>query len=175
MLMAMVILGLVFGIALSVTIALFAVLSMEGGFRDNLLAVSHHTLRRLTGRVPKTVPGSTAGRQLEAETRLRAMTEEAKVLHRLVDQTRVERDQLKIEIQAIAKAREQLQLDAQVRDARIAELVASLQTESGRVVHLREEAGSLAAEIARLRTEVRDLQMELNVAQSGVDLTGASR
>ena len=175
MVMAMAIIGFVFGAVLVVTVALFAVLSMEGGFRENLEATARLALRRLTGRAPKITAASPAGRAMELEGRLRTMAEEAKVLQKLIEQTRGERDALKLELQKAARDREEAANAAQARDARIAELMATLQAESGRVIQLREEAGGLQAQIADLKTQVRDLETELNVAQSGVDLTGVPR
>jgi hypothetical protein len=86
---AMLIIGVLFGVALSVTVALFAILSMEGRFSDNLRATAGQALRRLTGRGPRPGAGLAAGsRAPEFEARLRTLTEEVRVMQRLLDQTK---------------------------------------------------------------------------------------
>jgi septal ring factor EnvC (AmiA/AmiB activator) len=56
----------------------------------------------------------------------------------------------------------------------VAALQDSLNNESSRTIQLRDEVGDRTAEVSRLRGEVRDLQTELEVAQSGAGFSSVS-
>lgn len=170
MLFAMLMLGLLLGAAATATVALFAILSMEGRFSDNLRDVATTTLRRMAGRAPRTPSASGVGRNIESDNRIRALQEEARVMQKLIDQTRVERDAARGQIDRASQEQEALKATVSSRDERIAALDATIKTEAGKLLEVREQGGAMQAEIIRLRGEIRDLETELSVAQSNVGL-----
>lgn len=170
---AMFIIGILIGVALSATVALFGVLSMDGRFGDNLKAAATEARLRLTGRnrrLQVTVPG----RNPETDARVRGLQEEIKVMQRLVEQGRAEGE---AHAGASTRSAEQLAaLQAAVvdRDQRILALEASLKEEGAAKSHLRDELALRSAELAGAKRDVRDLETELSVAQSGAGFSSVS-
>lgn len=168
----MAIVGFLFGITLTVTVGVFAVLSMEGGFAENLRAAALEARRRITGQHR---PVATAAvRSTELDNRVRGLQEEIKVMQRLLDQGRVERE---TQLAAATKATEDIAtLRAAViaRDERIAEMDQAGRSSSDETLRLREQLGSRDAELATARRDLRDLETELSLAQSGSDFTSIS-
>jgi chromosome segregation ATPase len=169
MLFAMFLMGLLFGVALAVTLALFAVLAMDGRFADNVVAAARFGRDRLTGRLPR-AEATTVIRSPESDARLRALQEEIRVQQRLLEQARVEREGHTAEVQ-------QLQLDlTSLREAnagceqRIGERDAALRESTAVAARAREELALANAELARARREAKDLETELGVARSGAGL-----
>ncbi len=169
MTMAMFIVGLLFGVALTVTVALFGILSMDGRFRENLVAAASECRNRLTGR-HRRGQASAPSRGIESDTRLRALQEEVRVMQRLMEQARVERE---------AQAEESRRAGAEVaalrgllteREAQVSARDAALAETTAAVITAREQLADRSAELARSRREAKDLETELGIVQSGTGL-----
>lgn len=163
---AMLIIGVLFGFALSVTLALFGILSMGGRFVDNAKAALAEAQSRLTGRQRLAAVPATA-RSGESESRQRALQEEVRVMQRLMEQARAEYAALGTELDKaaaeLAATRSALGEKAQA----VADLETRVQAERQSVVQLQDSLAERCAELAQSRRELRDLQTELSVLQSG--------
>jgi chromosome segregation ATPase len=166
MALAMALIGLLFGIALTVTVAVFAVLSMDGAFADNLRLAARAAQARLTGRHRPSAP-VVASRSPEADSRIRGLQEEVKVMQRLLEQGRVEREQAAATAGRSAEEKAALHAAIAERDEKIVLLQETVRSESAQSARWREELAQRAAELAAARRELRDLETELSVAQSG--------
>jgi chromosome segregation ATPase len=163
---AMLIIGVLFGVALAVTLAVFGILSMDGRFADNAKAAAAQGLARLTGRRPRATV-SAAGPNPESEARIRGLQEEIRVMQRLMEQGRSERTALGEEIERLRAERAAASTALGERDRTVAELEARVQAERTKCVQLHDSLAERSAELARSRREARDLQTELSVMQSG--------
>ena len=170
---AMLVVGLLFGIALSMTIAVFAALSMGGSFQENLKAASAELRAWITGRRRK-MPASVSVRSVESETRIRALQEEIRVMQRLMDQARVTRETHTNEVSKATTEISALRAAAAERDERLAGMETMLREETARAGKAREELAELAAQLARSRQETKDLETELSVVQSGAGMSAIS-
>jgi chromosome segregation ATPase len=169
MVLAMLLLGFLCGVALSVTLALFAILSMDGRFTENLACALAECRAWLTGGRRRQTPQGPA-RSPETDARVRGLQEEVKVMQRLIEQGRGERQ---AHVDAAAKVAEEvagLRAAAGKRDEERAALEKELHERTAQVEKLREELAARAAELARSEREARDLQTELSVAASGAGL-----
>lgn len=170
MVLAMVIVGLLMGVALSFTVALFVILSMDGRFRDNLRETALLCRDLATGRRRPAPARVIATRVPEADARIRSLQEEVRVMQRLLEDARTERaahageaGQAHAEIEALRAALAEREAQVAARDAALAESGAACS-------RAREELAERTAELARSRREVRDLETEIGVLQSGAGL-----
>ncbi len=173
MTLAMLIVGLLFGIALCLTIAVFAVLSIGGHFPENLKAAAVELRARLTSRNRK--PRSSApARTVETEARMRALQEEIRVMQRLMDQARVDREMHASEMQKATEEISALRIVADDRGERLAAVEKLLSEETVKTGKLRDELADVSAQFARSRQEIKDLETELSLAQSGAGMSAIS-
>lgn len=173
MTLAMLLVGLLFGVALSITAALFAVLGMGGHFRRNLRAARVELRRWLTGRnrrTPHQVPVPT----IENETQIRSLREEIRVMQRMLDQARVEREAHKDELQEATGEIAALRVSVSGRSDQLAAMETALRGEAEKAVKLREEMAALSAELARSKREARDLETEISLLQSSSGMSAIS-
>ena len=173
MTVAMLMAGLLFGVAFSVTLALFGILSMDGHFSANIKAAAAEIRARITGRHRK-VRSAGPVRDIEGEAKLRALQEEVRVMQRLMDKTRVERES---QVDEMRKARGEIaSLRAAVgeRDERLLGFEGTLRNETEKTGKLRDEFADQAALLAKSRREIKDLETELSVVQSGAGLSAVS-
>jgi hypothetical protein len=175
MVLAMAVIGLLFGVALTLTVAAFGVLSMDGRFAENLSAAARAAQARLTGR-HRTAAAATAAvaRSPETEARIRGLQEEVKVMQRLLDQARVEREQNAATDLRTAEETAALRALVAERDEKIGALQEAARLESANAMRWREELARQAEELATARRELRDLETELSVAQSGAGYSSIS-
>lgn len=170
MVFGMFIVGLLFGLALAVTLALFGILSMGGRFIENLKAAAAAAQLRLTGRYPRTAV-TIPVRGTESEARIRNLQEEVRVQQRLMEQARTEREAAAEESK---RAREEI---TTLRDAlaehegQLGERDTALKEAGAATAQVREELTAAKAELARSRRELKDLETELGIARSGAGLS----
>jgi chromosome segregation ATPase len=173
MAMAMLIVGLLIGVALTVTVAAFGVLSMDGRFRDNVRAAMNECRNRLTGRHPRAQNVGPA-RSVEGDARIRALQEEVRVMQRLMDQARVERE---------TQAEESRRAGAEIltlrgllaeREEQLGSRNAALAEATAAAARAREELAERSAELARSRRDAKGLETELGILQSGDGLGAIS-
>lgn len=170
---AMFIIGILIGVTLSATVALFGVLSMDGQFGDNVKAAAAEARLRLTGR-HRRLQVPVPGRNPESDARVRGLQEEIKVMQRLVEQGRAEREAHAAATEQSAEQLARLEAVLAERDQRNQALEASLKEEGTGKAHLRDEVSRVAAELAAARRDVRDLETELSVARSGASFSSVS-
>lgn len=173
MTLAAFVIGLFLGLALTATIAFFGVLSMEGSFRENLSAAAREARARLTGR-HRRGSGTSPARSLEADGKMRTLQEEVKIMQRLMDQARNER-QTHAEVAAMA-ATQMKELRDMIAKREEAILAAQVQFREAcdHTTTLREELATRSAELAATRRDLRDIETELSVVQSGAGLSSIS-
>ncbi len=166
----MLIVGLLFGIALALTLALFGILSMDGHFVENLKAAAIAARDRLTGRSPRATVSMPA-RGAESETRIRNLQEEIRVQQRLMEQARTEREavaqesnQARQEIATLREALAERERELGLRDL-------ALQEAGSVATRAREELAAANAELARSRRELKELETELGIARSGAGMS----
>lgn len=168
---AMAVIGVLFGIAFSVTVAFFGILSMDGRFTENLKAAAAEGRLRVTGR-HRGVQLASPGRSAEADARLRGLQEEIKVMQRLMERARKEREAFTEDLNRSREDAAALRSTVTEGAERVSALELSLQHEANRNLQLSEELSARCAELARRKTEARDLETELSVAQSGAGWSG---
>lgn len=166
---AFIFIGVLFGVAMSITLALFYVLSLGGDFRGNLHAVAIELRDRLTGR-RRSAPAAGEGQRVEADPRIRSLQEELRMANRLLDQTRNERETQAAEIARAGERAEQLAAEINERDARILTLETESSRQAPQLQTLREELATRSAELGRARREIKDLQVEIDVLGAGARL-----
>jgi len=151
MVLAMAIVGFLIGITLTITVGVFGVLSMDGGFAENLRAAGLELRRRITGQ-HRPAPAA-AVRSAEVDNRVRGLQEEVKVMQRLLEQGRVERETLLAAARQSAEDIETLRAAITARDERIATMDEAGRSSSDETLRLREQLGSRDAELATARLE----------------------
>jgi chromosome segregation ATPase len=165
---AMLLIGILLGIALSALMALFGILSLEGSFGTNLRDAGSEARRRITGQRVSGLTGRDGSRDgAGAELRARALQEEIRVMQRLLDQARCEREaqgeRMKSAAEEVASLRTALEKLASDCEAMEAELRAARAERDS----LRDEVTMRMAELEKTRRELRDLETELSLG--GVD------
>jgi chromosome segregation ATPase len=169
----MLVVGLLFGVALTLTVGFFAVLSMGGQFGDNLRQAAAEIKARITGTHRKAqAPGP--GRPVEQDARMRALQEEVRVMQRLMDKERVEREGQKEEIRNSLAEVSSLRARVAEREERVVALEAASGEQMTAASKLRDELAERSAELARAKQQVKDLETEINVVQSGAGLSAIS-
>jgi chromosome segregation ATPase len=169
MTLAMLIAGLLFGVALTVTLGLFVVMSMDGGFRENLRAAAAECRNFLTGR-RKRARAVVPARNVEFEARLRAAQEEVRVMQRLMGDARSEREAHEEAMRRSSDELAALRRLVAEREDRIREQDGALFKSTAVVDKLRTELAERGAELARVLRQVKDLETELGVARSATGL-----
>jgi chromosome segregation ATPase len=165
MLTAMFIIGVLLGVVLSLTVALFGILSMDGNFLDNAKATLAEGRLWLTGK-RRRARASAAAPGPESDGRVRALQEEIRIMQRLMQQTRDEQGEIDAKHKALVAELEAARAVAGERDRRIIELDEQARAERSKATKLQELLSERGAELAEARREVKDLQTELGVLQS---------
>ena len=153
--------------------ALFGILSMDGHFQDNLKAAGTEIRARVTGRHRRSQSAGPV-RDTGSETRIRALQEEVRVMQRLMDKERVERETQAAEMRKAQDEIVALRAAVSERDERMVSLDAALRDETAKTGKLREELAERSALLARSQQDNKDLETELSVAQSGAGLSAVS-
>jgi chromosome segregation ATPase len=169
----MLVVGLLFGVALTLTVGFFAVLSMGGQFGDNLRQAAAEIRARITGTHRKGQAPS-PGRPAEQDARMRALQEEVRVMQRLMDKERVEREGQKEENRNSLAEITSLRARLAEREEQVVALEAASAEQMAAASKMRDELGERSAELARAKQQVKDLETEINVVQSGAGLSAVS-
>jgi peptidoglycan hydrolase CwlO-like protein len=162
---AMFIIGMLFGVMLSVTLALFCILSMGGNFVENAKAALTEARQWLTGKrrqagASGTAPGA------PPDGRLRALQDENRLMQRLMQQARDEQGEIDARHKAAVAELEAMCAVVSERERKIIELDEQARTERARALKLQDSLAQRGSELADARREVKDLQTELSVLQS---------
>jgi chromosome segregation ATPase len=173
MTVAMIIVGLLFGVALTVTLGIFAVLSMGGPFGENLRMAAAAIKAKLMGG-PRAAGATSPTRSAEHDAKTRSLQEELRIMQRLMDKERVEREAQKEEIRSRTDEVSSLRGRIAERDERLAALQVTLEKQQSETVRVRDELAERSAELARARQQAKDFETELNVVQSGAGLSAVS-
>ncbi|CAG0937847.1 hypothetical protein GPROT2_00022 [Gammaproteobacteria bacterium] len=166
---AFIFMGALFGVALSVTVGLFYVLSLGGDFKSSLHDVAGQLRDRLTGR-RRYQPQVSGERRVESDNRVRSLQEELRVANRLLDQARAEREAREQQASQGADQLRELQQQVLERDERILALEGQLGQQAPQLQALREQLAERASQLAQAQRQAKDLQMEIEVLHSGVDV-----
>lgn len=165
---ALFIIGVLFGLALAATVAVFYVLNLQGDFRANLKNLAIETHDRLRGRKRIPPPSPAVQKPAEPDPRVRMLTDELRMTHRLLEQTRVERV-ASVEAAARAAAEsEELRQQVAARNEQVAGLKEELVAQQARIESLRGELAQRGEYLSRANREIRDLRNELDVLNSDV-------
>ena len=161
--------GVLFGLALTLTVSLFYVLSLDGEFKANIRATAREVRDRITGR-RRYVPAVSGERRVEPDPRVRSLQEELRVANRLMEQVRAERQVSAAENHKTSGQTLEMRQGLAERDLRIASLEEQLKMQAERQETLRQQLAERCEQLARSQREVRELQTELDVLQSGVNV-----
>ncbi len=164
-----ILIGVIFGLTLALTVGLFYVLSLEGEFKANLRAAGLEVRDRVTGR-RRYMPAVSGERRVEPDPRVRALQEELRVANRLMEQVRAEHQASAEQTHQASERTQALHLGLAERDLCIAGLEEQVKTLAERQEALRQQLADRCEQLARSQRDVRDLQTELDVLQSGVDV-----
>lgn len=168
---AFIFIGVLFGVAMSITLSLFYVLSLGGDFRANLHSVALELRDRLTGR-RRPLQQAAEGQKAEADPRIRSLQEELRMANRLLEQARREREEQVAEVARARERAEEMAGEINERDARILTLETESSRQAPQLEALREELAARTAELGRARREIKDLQVEIDVLGAGAGLVG---
>jgi chromosome segregation ATPase len=157
--------GLLFGIALSAVLAVFVVLLASPATRAGLRA-GRVPWRDLLGLAPRSLPE----RRVEPDPRLQALQQELKITQRLVDQARNEREAHQAEVRRLGEELAAISATLAERDQQHREARESLELELERARQLEADVAARADELSRANSELKDLRTELDVLQSGGDV-----
>ncbi len=169
----MFIVGLLLGVILVLTVAVFGLLNMEGRFMDNARLAAREAREVLSGRARRAQLAAVISGP-DGQARLRALQEEVRVMQRLMDKAQSEAE---AQTDATQRAREQVEeLRARLaeRDERLDARDLELTEANAALREARDKLHEQGVENSRLRGHVRDLETELSVLQSGVDLAASS-
>lgn len=164
-----ILIGVFFGLALALTVGLFYVLGLDGQFRENLEATARVLRDRVTGR-RRYVPAVSGERRAEPDPRVRSLQEELRVANRLIEQARAGQQGDAEQARQASEQTATLRQDIIERDQRIVALEDELRAATGSRETLREQLAENAGQLARAQRELRDLQTELDLLQSGVNV-----
>jgi chromosome segregation ATPase len=152
--------GLLFGVILSGIAVGFIVIRAGGPIKESLFGAEGN--RPAFGGKPQ-VPAPPA---IESDSRVKAMQEEIKVMQRLIDQGRGEREQHQKEAKAAADSLAAARAQVAERDARIGALEAQLMTESGKAADLMMQLSDRTEQLSRVSLQLKDARLELDVSSS---------
>jgi chromosome segregation ATPase len=158
--------GLLFGIALTAVMGVFLILLASPEHRAELRA-GRLPYRQLLGLEARVVPE----RRAEPDPRLQALQQELKVTQRLVDQARAAREAHQAEVQRLNDELVELRSQLAARDEVYRETQATLDRELERARDLEQDVSTRADELSRANSELKDLRIELDVLQSGEGMT----
>ena len=156
--------GLLFGIILGGTAVAFIVVRSGGPLKESLFG---DDARAPAFKVPPPEPAQ----PLEADARQKALLEELRVLQKLVDQSRVERQEHDKAMQAAADELAALRAQLADRDIRIQALEGSLREATLRVDLVLADLAERSEQLAKVSLQLKDARLELDVAASGTTVT----
>jgi chromosome segregation ATPase len=158
--------GLLFGIALAAVLAVFLVLLAAPATRAELRA-GRVPYRELLGLTPRRV----SERRAEPDPRLQTLQQELKVTQRLLDQARTDREAHQAEVRRLQEELDGLRATLAERDQQHRQAREGLEREMERARQLEADISARADELSRANSELKDLRTELDVLQSGGDVT----
>lgn len=160
--------GLLFGIVLGAGAVGFIVVRAGGPMKESLFGDG--PVGPLFGRqLVKPAPAQAT----DADNRLRASLEEQRILQKLVDQSRVERELQDTAAKAAAAELTALREQLADRNVRIQSLEASLREATLRVDNTVARLNERSEELATVSLQLKDARIELEVAESGAALASA--
>jgi chromosome segregation ATPase len=164
MTLAMVLIGILLGLALSAIIALFGILSLDGAFGANLRDAVTEARLRIAGR-----RGAGAASATAAETRILALQGEIRVMQRVLERSRGERQADSERIAALTEENAGLcsTLERCQHEAAAAE--GELQSVRAERDRLRNDLMMCNTELETARRRARDLETEISVLAAGGD------
>ena len=156
--------GLLFGIILGGSVVAFIVVRSGGPLKESLFGdgARNHPFGSPPKR-PELPP--------EADTRYAALLEESRITQKLLDQSRIEREQHGKSVQAAAADMASLRDQITDRDQRIQVLEAALREATQRSDDLLGQLSDRTEELARVSLQLKDTRMELDVTESGSTVT----
>ena len=163
--LGLIFIGLLFGVLLSGIAVAFVILRSGGPLKESLFGGDPGRLPAFGNAKREPAPNP------EADKRAGILLEENRVMQRLLDQTRVEREEQIARLKAAHTEAEALRGQLAERDASIQELHASLREARQRHDELFTQLGERSEELARARTQLKDAVVELDVTTSGASFT----
>lgn len=158
--------GLLFGVILGGSIVGFIVVRAGGPLKESLFGDE--------GRRPafrgKPAPAEAAP---EPDARQKAMAEEMKILQKLLDQGRVEREESEKAARAAAGQMDALRRQVAERDERIQELEAAARESRSRLEDALAQLGDRTEELSKVSLQLKDARLELDVTNSGSTVTSS--
>ncbi len=163
--LGLIFIGLLFGILLSSIAVAFVIIRSGGPLKESLFGSDPGRLPAFGGAKRELAPNP------EGDKRAGILLEENRVMQRLLDQTRVEREEQIARLKASQAETEALRGQLSERDAGIQELRAALREAQQRHDELFAQLGERGEELARVRTQLKDAVVELDVTTSGASFT----
>jgi chromosome segregation ATPase len=158
--------GLLFGVILGGSIVAFIVVRSGGPLKESLFGDE--------ARKPafKGKPGP-ADATPEPDARQKAMAEEMKIMQKLLDQGRVEREQYDKAAKGVAQEMAGLRGQIAERDQRIQELEEAVRDARQRMDDTLAQLGDRTEELAKVSLQLKDARLELDVTNSGSTVTSS--
>lgn len=166
---AFVFIGVLFGVALSITLGLFYVLAQGGSFKESFKALCVEWHGRLTGR-HRLMRGAVATQQAGDELRLRSLQDELRMVNRMLAEERSGREEQAADLARRADQAKQFAKVLAEREKQIRMLQAQSKEHQPQLQALQRELATREAELGKRSREIRDLQVELDVLGAGVSL-----
>lgn len=158
--------GFLFGIILGGSVVGFIVVRAGGPLKESLFGDSarNHPFSK-PPKGPELPP--------EADTRQKALLEELRIMQKLLDQGRVEREQYEKAVQGLAADMAGMTSQIAERDARIQALESSVREATQRMENLTNQLNDRTEELAKVSLQLKDTRMELDVTESGSLVTSS--
>jgi chromosome segregation ATPase len=156
--------GLLFGVILGGSLVAFVVVRSGGPMKESLFG-NESRQPAFRGPTPEAAP--------EPDARQKAMAEEMKIMQKLLDQGRVEREQHDKDMKAVAADMATLRRQLAERDLRIDELEADTRTTRSRMEDTLVQLSERTEELSKVSLQLKDARLELDVTESGSSFTSA--
>lgn len=156
--------GLLFGVILGGSVVAFVVVRSGGPMKESLFGDDSRK-PAFRGATPEAAP--------EPDARQKAMAEEMKIMQKLLDQGRLEREQHDKDTKAAAAAMDALRRQLAERDLRIEELEADTRTTRSRMEDTLVQLSERTEELSKVSLQLKDARLELDVTESGSSFTSA--
>lgn len=160
------VMGVLFGLALSIVLGTFLII-LQSEENRALLRAGRLPILHLLGLRSEPPPE----KRPDLEPRLRAVQDELRVTQRLVDQARVEREGREAERKALDEELAALRTQLDDRARQVEELQAAVELARERTRILEEDVSMRSDELSRANTTLKDLRTELDVVQSADGVT----
>ncbi|MBL8200060.1 MAG: hypothetical protein JNK40_03730 [Chromatiales bacterium] len=158
--------GLLFGVILGGSVVAFIVVRAGGPLKESLFGDDSRKPAFKGGPgIPEVPP--------EADTRQKALVEELRIMQKLLDQGRVEREQHLKDMKAAADEMAVLRTQVADRDVRIQALEGSLREATLRVDNALAHLSERTEELAKVSLQLKDARLELDISESGSTVTSS--